>query len=225
MEKMQDVLKAMNNTPLYPYREPFEDPNPIFTEWDFKIVNKLFVTFQSIFPAFRHAWPQEADFDNAKREWMKAFKQGKISDVEIIKRGVNRYRLLPSPFVPSPGQFIEMCKPSPDEFGLKSLEEAFKEACYISQPSCINKQFSHPSIRLACHLTGSFFLCNNARSKTYPIFEKNYHDSMKQFMDGRILQQVEFKPAEIEPALKNLEEYKKLRSHVSAMAKIKEILK
>ena len=46
---------------------------------------------------------------------MKAFKLAKLNDVEKIKIGVNKYRLAPTPFVPSPGQFIAMCGMSPDE--------------------------------------------------------------------------------------------------------------
>ena len=50
------------------------------------------------------------EFENAKREWMKAFRQVGLNDIESIKRGVDAFRVLETPFVPSPGQFIAMCK-------------------------------------------------------------------------------------------------------------------
>ena len=94
----------------YSYNEPFVDSSPKFTDSDYKIVNDLFVVFQSIFPAFKQAWPTATEFENAKREWVKAFKYAGIIDIEAIKLGVNKFRVLETPFVPSPGQFIAMCK-------------------------------------------------------------------------------------------------------------------
>jgi len=75
-----------------------------------EIVNKLFRVFQGIFPAFRQAWPTEQEFNFAKKEWVKAFLQADMTDIAIIKLGVDKFRLMDSPFVPSPGQFIKMCK-------------------------------------------------------------------------------------------------------------------
>lgn len=105
------VVVDIKTNPNFKYRPPFgyEDE---FSEHDYKVVNKLFKTFTTIFPAFRQAWPSQNDFEAAKREWMKAFKLAKLTDVEKIKRGVDKYRLAETPFVPSPGQFIAMC----DEF-------------------------------------------------------------------------------------------------------------
>lgn len=105
------VVVDIKTANKFKYRPPFGYEEE-FTEQNYKIVNKLFKTFITIFPAFRQAWSTQSDFDAAKREWMKAFKAANLSDVEKIKIGVNRYRLAPTPFVPSPGQFIAMC----DEF-------------------------------------------------------------------------------------------------------------
>ncbi len=99
----------------YNYREPFVDPAPKFTEEDYKVVNELFAVFRSIFPAFRQAWPTDEDFERSKREWIKAFKLSNLNSLETIKLGVDKYRLLENPFVPSPGQFIAMCKEEKSE--------------------------------------------------------------------------------------------------------------
>ncbi len=95
----------------YNYRDPFIDPYSQFTETDYKLVNELFAVFQSIFPAFKQSWPTESDFERSKREWIKAFKLANLTNLDSIKMGVDKYRLLVTPFVPSPGQFISMCKP------------------------------------------------------------------------------------------------------------------
>lgn len=225
MKSIDEILDEMNPRTLYDYVPPFDQPK--FTERDYRIVNKLFVTFQHIFPAFKHSWPTESEFEGAKREWMKAFKQANLTDVELIKIGVDKFRLMPNPFVPSPGQFIEMCKLSAEDIGLKSSDLAFKEACEKSHPSCQDKTFSHPTIKHARDLTGSFFLSTNSRSKTFPIFEKHYNAAIKLFLKNRNLNQIEQETEQKkyerrEPAIK--EEYKNCKSHASAMAKIKEIL-
>lgn len=110
MEKMDNLVKDLTTKKLYQYREPFHNETEAFTEEDYKIVNRLFITFQTIFPAFRHAWGTEAEFENAKREWMKCFKEFGLTDLEAIKRGVNKFRGASSPFVPTPGQFLKMCE-------------------------------------------------------------------------------------------------------------------
>ena len=58
------------------------------------VVNKLFATLRSIFPAFKHAWSNQKDFDLAKLEWIKTFKLAGLNDVNAIKIGLNKYRLL-----------------------------------------------------------------------------------------------------------------------------------
>lgn len=227
MKPINDILNEMNSKRLHGYNEPFADPNPVFTEFDVKLVNKLFVSFQAIFPAFKQAWPTESEFDNAKREWMKAFKQANITEVESIKRGLDKFRLLSSPFVPSPGQFLDMCKPSPEDYALKSPEMAFREACEQSHPTAL-KIFSHPTIKHARDLTGSYFLISQSRSKSFPVFVKNYKESVKLFINGLNMNQIDVdsivKSRElIEP--ENINKFKHLNSRELAMKKIMEALK
>lgn len=113
-EIASQVVVDIKTNPKFTYRPPFGYPDE-FSEQDYKVVNKLFKTFVTIFPAFRQAWATQDDFEAAKREWMKAFKLAKLVDIEKIKIGVNKYRLAATPFVPSPGQFIAMCGMSPNE--------------------------------------------------------------------------------------------------------------
>lgn len=90
------------------------NPNKLemsFTEEDAMIVNQLFFALQSIFPAFKQAWPSEALYDKAKIEWTKAFVQAGINNSEKISIGLSKCRLMNTPWIPSPGEFIAMCKP------------------------------------------------------------------------------------------------------------------
>ncbi len=110
MKKINEILETLNSDTATKNNETYVHVNHGFTDLDYKIVNKLFLTFTSIFPAFKQAWPTEIEFENAKREWIKAFNQVGLKDIEEIKKGVDRFRIETTPFVPSPGQFIEMCR-------------------------------------------------------------------------------------------------------------------
>lgn len=106
------IVVDIKTNPNFKYRPPFGYDDEI-KEADYALINELFKTFTGIFPAFRKAWATDEDFQRAKREWVKSFKLANLSDSEKIKIGVNKYRLAPTPFVPSPGQFIAMCDEYP----------------------------------------------------------------------------------------------------------------
>ena len=108
----------------FKYRPPFMYKDE-FSEQDYHLVNELFKTLIRIFPAFKQAWPTSDEFEGAKREWMKAFKLAKLTESASIQRGIDKYRLSPTPFVPSPGQFIAMCgiNTDPDRCKLPFFEK------------------------------------------------------------------------------------------------------
>ncbi len=89
------------------------------------IVNTLFERVIAINPAFKQAWPTEYEFKLTKKEWITAFMDAKLSDIEQIKRGLSVMRMSASPFIPSPGQFIEWCRPVKPQTDTRS-EEFFK---------------------------------------------------------------------------------------------------
>lgn len=226
MKPIDEILSEMNPKTLYEYVPPFNQP--VYTERDYRIVNKLFLTFTGLFPAFRQSWPTDSEFESAKREWMKAFKLANFTDIQAIEIGLNRFRLLSKPFVPTPGEFMAMCKVSAEDIGLKTPEMAFREACEKSHPSHPDKTFSHPTIKFARDWTGSFYLLNSPRSKSFPMFEKNYEEAVKQFINNKNLNQIEQEPVQRrherrEP--ESISKFRYCRSHQSAMEKMKEILK
>jgi hypothetical protein len=173
----------------YQFNQPFVDSNPKFTDEDYKIVNDLFLIFQSIFPAFKQSWPTETDFENAKREWLKAFKYAKLTEIESIKRGVNKFRISASPFVPSPGQFISMCNPTAEELGLPPVDTAYKEACYNSHPTA-QRKWSHPAVEHACKQTGFHELSTLSQLQSKPLFERNYEITCRMILEGKPLTEI-----------------------------------
>ena len=148
------------------------------------LVNQLFATLQAIFPAFRQAWPTQPDFEMAKREWTKAFMQSGLTQIEQIRIGVKRFRLLDVPFVPSPGQFITMCYPTPEEIGLPPLHKAFQEAGMNSSPYVKDKVFSHPAVEHAWIETGAANFKTKKEQDVKEMFKRNYEASTRMAING-----------------------------------------
>lgn len=157
------------------------------------VINQLFEKLTVIMPAFKQAWPNEGDFELAKKEWMIAFKSAGITSIERVRQGIDHFRLLPKPFVPSPGEFISMCKHIPQNIGSLSIEDAYREACKNAYPNNKPKKWSHPCIRYAAYKSDMYFLRTAPRQKSFPCFEKNYLDAIGDYQDGKIMDQIENK--------------------------------
>ena len=111
---MKIIAEILSNTNIADPRDTFTYQgafaNPVHEEQTAEVINQLFEKLTSIFPAFKQAWPSDTEFENAKGMWRRAFVLAKIRDVEIIKKGLDALLLQDSPFIPSPGQFIALCK-------------------------------------------------------------------------------------------------------------------
>jgi hypothetical protein len=192
-----------------------------------QVIDELFISLQSICPAFKQAWPTQFEIDEAKYHWVQAFRDCGLNEMEKIHIGIRNFRRLKKSFVPTPGEFIDLCKPLASDYGLKDTETAFKEACEQSHPTA-SKIFSHSTIKLARDLTGTFFLCTRPRSQSFPVFEKNYDQCVDMFLKNRNLNQIEVDSAIKRQELKEPEtinRFRHLRSHKSAIEVMREMLK
>lgn len=74
------------------------------------IINNLFKQLAGIYPAWRNAFKSTEEIDNAKKQWLIAFQEVELNQVEWIERGLKEARQDTSPFLPSVGQFIDWCR-------------------------------------------------------------------------------------------------------------------
>lgn len=80
-----------------------------------QIINLLFKEFFNLFPSTYSIIKYQDNLDDAKKSWVKAFiKEGLLTHDEvvficIIKRAVEKLYSLDQPFMPSCGQFINIC--------------------------------------------------------------------------------------------------------------------
>lgn len=75
-----------------------------------EIVNQLFVRMAAIKPAWQTAYKGNQELlDQARREWLKGFKENGINTLELLEKGLAKAREDQSDFWPSVGKFIGWC--------------------------------------------------------------------------------------------------------------------
>ncbi len=192
MKKIGDIINGFN------YRAPLvssSDKNPEEDEAKTKeYINYIFKQIKSICTAYNVCWPDMDVYIEAKRSWFKAFTLAGIKDANLIENGLNHLRLRcdkDAKFVPTSGQFIEMCLKD-IYHDLPSLHEAWQEV--KKQISESEKKWSHVCIQHAYKQTGSWDLKHLSEKDALALFTRNYEISCRMFREGK-----EFDP--ILPAL------------------------
>lgn len=173
MATMGNLPPAIQSQPLHVTAETVD------------VVNDLFRRLRGIFPAWRQAWPSTEALDAAKAEWIKEFADEGIRTLEQIEFGIQKCRKLKKPFAPSVGEFIAMCVPSPEDFGMPAPADAWLEALMGTD--------SHEAVKLAAEATGLFDL-RSAKQEDKGLrarFDRNYEVILRraqanQPLDGKI---------------------------------------
>ena len=180
MRPVNQLMAAMGNLPAESHVRPLD-----ITPQTVEVVNDLFRRLRGIFPAWRQAWPSTEALDAAKAEWIKEFADAAIRTLEQIEFGIQKCRKLKKPFAPSVGEFISMCAPGPEDFGMPAIGDAWIEALMTT--------YSHEAVKLAAEATGLFDL-RGARQEDKGLrarFDRNYEIILRraqamQPLDGQI---------------------------------------
>ena len=181
MKPANQLMSSMGNLPPAPIAEPV-----VITIETAEVVNDLFRRLRGIFPAWRQAWPSTEALDAAKAEWIKEFADEGIRTLEQIEFGIQKCRKLRKPFAPSVGEFIAMCAPGPEDFGMPQGTDAWIEA--------LLGVYSHAGVRIAAEATGLFDLRESTQENRglRERFDLNYQIVLRraqsgQPLDGKIL--------------------------------------
>lgn len=180
MKPANQLMATMGNLPPVTQTQPLH-----VTTQTVDVVNDLFRRLRGIFPAWRQAWPSTEALDAAKAEWIKEFADEGIRTLEQIEFGIQKCRKLKKPFAPSVGEFIAMCVPSPEDFGMPAAADAWLEA--------LMGTYSHEAVKLASEATGLFDL-RAAKQEDKGLrarFDRNYEVILRraqanQPLDGKI---------------------------------------
>ena len=95
------------------------------------IINRLFTELKGIYPAWKAAFGNQAELDEAKRQWLKGFIEAELNQWEWIERGLSKCRQQDTPFLPSVGMFIELCRieqPTPYQLEMDRVNKAVEKA-------------------------------------------------------------------------------------------------
>lgn len=154
-----------------------------------ELINKLFREIRNARPAWRQAWGSKEALESAKVTWVLALVEGQVRDWDRqIEHGLRRLRAEPSDFVPSPGKFVEWCRPTPESLGLPPAERAYQEACRNAHPSARgDARWSHPVIYHAAIDVGLDVLMQLSGVDTWKLFDRSYSVMVRRAMDGQAL--------------------------------------
>lgn len=181
MKTANQLMATMSNQP------PELHGGPVVVSLETaEVVNDLFRRLRGIFPAWRQAWPSTEALAAAKEEWIKEFAAEGIRTLEQIEFGLQKCRKLSRPFAPSVGEFIAMCVPGPEDFGMPTPADAWIEA--------LMGAYSHEGVKIAAVATGLFDL-RSATQEDKGLrqrFNHNYTIVLRraqagQPLDGKIL--------------------------------------
>ena len=176
MKPVSQLMATMGNLPAVEPRQPLQ-----VTPQTAEVVNDLFRRLRGIFPAWRQAWPSTEALDAAKGEWIKEFADEGIRTLEQIEFGIQKCRKLKKPFAPSVGEFIAMCVPGPEDFGMPSVAGAWMEA--------LMETYSHEGVKIAAVATGLFDL-RSAKQEDKGLrqrFDHNYAIVIRRAQEGQPL--------------------------------------
>ena len=166
---------------------------PQIDEKTAKIINYVFKRLKGIIPALKYSADSQVGIDHIRAEYTYCFIRNNINNLNIINKALNKLADKKSTFLPSPGEFIALCKLDPIDIGAPSLNAAYKEACEKAHPCYGEKKWSHEAVKHAYLKTGPCSLRTEPASKTKPAFETAYLESCEDYADGKNLNQIEAK--------------------------------
>lgn len=161
-------------------RQSFENTDQVR---DF--INDLFRALKACYPAWRQAFSTEQEYKDARLMWTRAMAEAGIRSMEQVRKGVEAARRDPSDFMPGPGKFVQWCKPSPDELGMPTMPNAWREVC----DNChhiLDHEWSHPGVYEAGRRMGWFVLRTSGGDRR--DFAKHYAEVVEEITNGVVFE-------------------------------------
>lgn len=126
MKTLQQAIHERDNGAL---QSMMPDENqPVSSPDAVDLFNELFRQLRAVMPAIDATIKGQAEVDELRRQWVRAFRENGIRTIAQINAGMALARQQEKPFLPSPGQFITWCKEGalkqaglPDDEGLVTM--------------------------------------------------------------------------------------------------------
>ncbi len=185
------------------------------------IVDKIFAMFFALCRGFDKLYAEKSRLQAEKQIWFIYFTQHGITTLKQVEFGINKLQASTYNLPPSLGQFISWCTPTNEELGLPDTDQAYKEACLNSHFGVKEKNWTHKLVRHAWKLTGAYFLSTSARSVSFPVFERNYEIAIREWRQGKQIDEIEIPLAITEKKEKKRSEEVRKKAMAEIMAKLK----
>lgn len=125
---MRNIVTAIQNRDGKSLQQMYAPEKPVqqVPEQTIKIFNELFRELKAAFPALMATIKEQDDLNELRRQWVLAFAENGITSIDQVKAGMKIARQQVTPFLPSPGQFIEWCRQGEaSRYGLPDSDELY----------------------------------------------------------------------------------------------------
>lgn len=222
---MQHISEHLNVSNFSVAREE-KKTQTVLDPLSVRLVDYIFAKFMLLCKGFDAKYQNDTSRLNAeKTQWSATFSREKITTLEQIKSGLLKLEKHVYPNPPQLGEFLSWCIPTADDLNLPNIEFAYDEACRNAHPSA-TKVWTHEVVKHAAKATGSYLLSNSPRSKSFPVFQRNYEIACRKFIKGESISDI---PKGIADHRKSREgvlpEFQACNSYESAMESIKQKLR
>jgi hypothetical protein len=179
------VERAPRDQPSAPSRDLFA-PAVEIDSGTANVIRQLFRQLRAICPHYRESWRDQETFDACRREWADALIKEGITAIEQLRFGLDNLRASGNGHIPSVGTFLALCQPSPEQIGLPSVEQAFKQAIQCSH-SLSDLDWTHKAIYHAAVQVGFDALQNGSPPITLEAFKRHYREACKLLLHDKPL--------------------------------------
>ena len=187
MKDLKDLVTANHlNNAMQNSAEQSAQQKAVITEQTVAFVNKVMKTILANSPAWSVSLKGTDSINDYRQQLVKAFLENNIVQMAQVELGLKRIRKEPTNFLPSVGQFIAWCIPTPEDINAPEVLDAYQEACAYRYS---RKAISHPCIAYALAKISVFELSNKTEKQTLPQFEKLYLSAVKKYYYGDSLQE------------------------------------
>lgn len=155
---------------------------PVNLEQHGPLIDKLFERLMDLLPVGGPT--TEAKTSSMKSEFLKVLALHGLLNKQSIQAGLMRARMdTERKYWPSPLQFANWCKGSPEDHNLPSCDDAFREAVrnYRSRKSY---NWSHSLVYAAVQQVGSWAFSQSSERELRAQFEHVYSQLVRRFIDG-----------------------------------------
>ena len=151
------------------------------------VVDEIFERLKAHFPAWKQAWPTQAELNTAKREWLAELMRAGIRSLDQIQAGLRMAARDRSAFVPAPGVFVDWCF-APEAFGLPDIEKAYRVAMRNTHPAQAGcARWPHAALYHAAVAAGYLNLQRLDRKAGMELFRRKYLEQCRRLGRGEEL--------------------------------------